>query len=81
MTQNRHHDLVLFGASGFVGRLVAQHLADQAPAGLRIALAGRTLSRLEEVRDLTAGPSGISSPPTVATRPPWPAWPGPHAWC
>lgn len=51
MNQTRRFDLVLFGASGFVGRLVAQHLADQAPAGLRIALAGRTLSRLEEVRD------------------------------
>ncbi|MCT2296740.1 saccharopine dehydrogenase NADP-binding domain-containing protein [Brachybacterium muris] len=51
MNQPRRFDLVLFGASGFVGRLVAQHLADQAPAGLRIALAGRTLSRLEEVRD------------------------------
>ncbi|PZP16610.1 MAG: enoyl-ACP reductase [Brachybacterium faecium] len=50
MNQTRRFDLVLFGASGFVGRLVAQHLADQAPAGLRIALAGRTLSRLEEVR-------------------------------
>lgn len=51
MSHHRHLDLVLFGASGFVGRLVAQHLSDHAPAGLRIALAGRTLSRLEEVRD------------------------------
>ncbi|WP_338075845.1 saccharopine dehydrogenase family protein [Brachybacterium muris] len=51
MNQTRRFDLVLFGASGFVGRLVAQHLADQAPAGVRIALAGRTLARLEEVRD------------------------------
>lgn len=51
MDHDRRHDLVLFGASGFIGRLVAQHLADQAPPGLRIALAGRTVSRLEEVRD------------------------------
>ncbi|GGL38236.1 saccharopine dehydrogenase NADP-binding domain-containing protein [Phycicoccus endophyticus] len=43
-------DLVLVGASGFVGRLTARHLAEHAPAGLRVALAGRSRERLEEVR-------------------------------
>ncbi|WP_100498088.1 saccharopine dehydrogenase family protein [Geodermatophilus chilensis] len=46
----RTHDLVVYGATGFVGRLLAAYLADAAPAGLRIALAGRSLSRLEQVR-------------------------------
>jgi short subunit dehydrogenase-like uncharacterized protein len=44
------HDLVLFGATGFVGRLTADHLARAAPPGTRIALGGRSRSRLEGVR-------------------------------
>ena len=45
----REFDLVLFGATGFVGRLTARHLAQEAPARLRIALAGRSLTRLQEL--------------------------------
>jgi short subunit dehydrogenase-like uncharacterized protein len=44
------HDLVLFGATGFVGRLTADYLARAAPPGARIALAGRSRQRLEGVR-------------------------------
>lgn len=47
----REHDVVLLGATGFVGRLVARHLALHAPAGTRVALAGRSADRLAEVRD------------------------------
>lgn len=46
----RMHDLVLVGATGFVGRLTAQHLARYAPPDTRIALAGRSRERLEAVR-------------------------------
>ncbi|WP_369138338.1 saccharopine dehydrogenase family protein [Modestobacter versicolor] len=46
----RAHDLVVYGASGFVGRLLAAHLATAAPAGTRVALAGRSRERLEAVR-------------------------------
>lgn len=46
----RAHDLVLLGATGFVGRLTAARLAADAPAGIRIALAGRSRSRLESLR-------------------------------
>ncbi|KQS69840.1 trans-acting enoyl reductase family protein [Modestobacter sp. Leaf380] len=46
----RAHDVVLYGASSFVGRLVAAHLAEHAPAGTRIALAGRNRARVEAVR-------------------------------
>jgi short subunit dehydrogenase-like uncharacterized protein len=46
----RTHDLVVFGATGFVGRLLAAYLAEAAPAGTRIALAGRSRARLLEVR-------------------------------
>ena len=54
----RELDLVLFGATGFVGRLTAQHLAEHAPDGLRIALAGRSLERLEQVREDIGPPAG-----------------------
>jgi len=58
-------DIVLFGASGFVGKLVAGHLAAHAPAGTRIALAGRSRDRLAAVaRDL--GPAAADWPLVVA---------------
>ncbi|SEP30314.1 saccharopine dehydrogenase family protein [Trujillonella endophytica] len=47
---DRDHDLVVYGASGFVGELTAAYLAGAAPAGLRIALAGRSADRLAAVR-------------------------------
>ena len=49
-TTPRDLDIVIFGATGFVGRLTAAYLAERAPAGVRIALAGRNHERLEEVR-------------------------------
>ncbi len=48
--ETRHHDLVLYGATGFVGKLTAEYLAKHAPAGTKIALAGRSRSKLEQVR-------------------------------
>jgi len=47
----REHDVVLFGASGFVGRLTADYLAAHAPSDLRIALGGRSAERLTAVRE------------------------------
>ena len=47
---DREHDVVVYGATGFVGRLLAAYLAEHAPAGTRVALAGRSRPRLEEVR-------------------------------
>ena len=46
----RTHDLVVYGATGFVGRLLAAYLAEHAPPGLRVALAGRSRARVEAVR-------------------------------
>src|SRR5918997_1515444 len=45
----REYDVVLFGATGFVGRLVAAYLAQAAPPDLRIALAGRSREKLVAV--------------------------------
>ncbi|MGA5464201.1 saccharopine dehydrogenase family protein [Mycobacterium sp. NPDC050041] len=46
----RDLDIVLYGATGFVGKLTARYLARVAP-GVRIALAGRSPERLRAVRD------------------------------
>lgn len=46
----RRFDIVLWGASGFTGRLVAQYLFDHGPKDLRWALAGRNESKLETIR-------------------------------
>ncbi|MEZ0350403.1 trans-acting enoyl reductase family protein [Mycobacterium sp. pR1184] len=46
----REFDIVLYGATGFVGKLTAEYLA-RAGAGARIALAGRSAERLRAVRD------------------------------
>ncbi|HYO85683.1 MAG TPA: saccharopine dehydrogenase NADP-binding domain-containing protein [Dermatophilaceae bacterium] len=47
----RDFDLVLFGATGFVGRLTARELARTCPPGLRVGVAGRDRARVEAVRD------------------------------
>ena len=48
---DREHDLVVHGATGFVGALTAAHLAVHAPPGARIALSGRSRERLAAARD------------------------------
>jgi len=47
---DRELDVVVFGATGFAGRLVAGYLAGHAPGGIRIGLAGRSAQRLADVR-------------------------------
>lgn len=42
-------DVIVYGASGYTGRLVAEHIARTHP-GARWAMAGRSLTKLEEVR-------------------------------
>ncbi|MFC6237746.1 saccharopine dehydrogenase family protein [Longivirga aurantiaca] len=65
MDISRELDVVVFGASGFVGRLTAEHLAAHAPSGTRIGLSGRSLERLTEVRD-SLGPDAAGWPLIVA---------------
>jgi len=55
MRDDRELDLVVLGAAGFVGRLTAGYLAEHAPPGLRIGLAGRSEQRLAAARDGLGG--------------------------
>jgi short subunit dehydrogenase-like uncharacterized protein len=63
--QDRRFDIVLFGATGFVGRFTARYLAEHAPPDARIALAGRSAQRLASVRD-TLGPVAAEWPLLLA---------------
>lgn len=50
MTESRELDIVLHGATGFVGKLTAEYLAEHALDELRIGLSGRSLDKLERVK-------------------------------
>ncbi|MDI9919015.1 saccharopine dehydrogenase NADP-binding domain-containing protein [Rhodococcus sp. IEGM 1379] len=43
-------DIIVYGASGFVGKLLAEYLVKNAPAGIKIGLGGRSLEKLAAVR-------------------------------
>lgn len=47
---SRTWDVVLYGATGFTGKLAAEYLAKHAPADLRIALAGRSADKLSALK-------------------------------
>lgn len=63
----REFDIVVYGATGYTGRLVAEHFvreyAGKADAP-KWAMAGRSLAKLEEVRDAIGAPA--STPLVVA---------------
>lgn len=51
--RDRPYDVIVWGATGFTGRLVVEYLAERYPVGetLRWAVAGRDQGRLEKVLD------------------------------
>lgn len=55
---SRDVDIVLFGATGFTGGLVADYLAARAPSAVTVAVAGRNPARLDEVVTRTGGRFG-----------------------
>jgi short subunit dehydrogenase-like uncharacterized protein len=46
----REFDIIVYGATGYTGRLVAEYLKGK--SGLKWAMAGRSLTKLQEIRDL-----------------------------
>lgn len=51
--KQREHDILLWGATGFTGKLVAEYLA-ASKCGLKIAIGGRNETKLKTVRDEVA---------------------------
>jgi short subunit dehydrogenase-like uncharacterized protein len=67
MAGKREYEVVLFGATGFTGKLIAEYLARRGGPELRWAIAGRDRNKLEQVRDelariVTASGSAPGSP-------------------
>ncbi len=58
-TADRPYDIVLFGATGFVGELTAEYLAANAPDGLRWAIAGRSEEKLRRLRERLPGAADV----------------------
>jgi len=54
-TTPRDFDIIVYGATGFTGRLVAEYLVEK--GATRWAMAGRSLDKLKEVRDLIGAPA------------------------
>ena len=55
---DRTYDIVVYGATGYTGRLVAEYLAAHYKnGGPKWAMAGRSKAKLEEVRDLIGAPA------------------------
>jgi len=52
---DRELDLVVFGATGFVGKLTAKYLAENAPDEARIGLAARSRDKLEKAQQDVGG--------------------------
>jgi short subunit dehydrogenase-like uncharacterized protein len=59
MSAARDLDVVLYGATGFVGKLTARYLAEHAPEGVRIGLGGRSEAKLAAVRDEIGGRAAV----------------------
>ena len=56
--QNKELDIVVYGATGYTGRLVAEYLADRYAGGdIAWAMAGRSREKLEQVRDAIGAPA------------------------
>lgn len=59
MSMSKDFDIVIYGASGFTGRLVAEYLAAKNGHGLRWAMAGRNADKLAAVRAEVGAPESI----------------------
>jgi short subunit dehydrogenase-like uncharacterized protein len=58
MNPNAEFDIIVYGATGYTGRLVAEYLAQRYGVGgeIKWAMAGRSATKLAEVRDLVGAP-------------------------
>ncbi len=61
MSEAREFDVIVYGATGYTGRLVAEHLLKTygATGSIKWAMAGRSRAKLEEVRTSLGAPSSL----------------------
>ena len=68
MPKSAEFDIIVYGASGFTGRLVAEYLAQTYP-DLKFAMAGRSTTKLESVRAEMGIPETVALIAADATDP------------
>jgi len=56
---DRKYDLILWGATGFTGRLVFEYLSQNAPKGFKWAIGGRNKTQLETIRTKAKGAEDV----------------------
>lgn len=49
--QSRVYDLIVFGATGYTGKLCAEYISTSLPTNLKWAVAGRSEKKLLSIRD------------------------------
>lgn len=57
MSHNREFDVIMYGATGYTGRLVAEYLSQNYAGDVRWAMAGRSADKLAAVRDEIGAPA------------------------
>jgi short subunit dehydrogenase-like uncharacterized protein len=55
----REFDIIVYGATGYTGQLVAEYLVEAYPQGVSWAMAGRSLTKLQEVRTAIGAPADL----------------------
>jgi short subunit dehydrogenase-like uncharacterized protein len=62
MSHDRKFDVIVYGATGYTGRLVAEHLLKTygADGDVRWAIAGRNSAKLAEIRDSIGAPASLA---------------------
>lgn len=59
MSDNRDFDIIVYGATGYTGRLVAEYLSQQNDSSIRWAMAGRNADKLAAIRDEIGAPEDV----------------------
>ena len=79
MSHNRELDIIVYGATGYTGKLVAEYLNTQYGVGGDVswAIAGRSQEKLNAVREELGLPEALplivaDASPTVPSTPSWP---------
>jgi short subunit dehydrogenase-like uncharacterized protein len=54
-SSGRQYDIVLYGATGYTGKLTASHMATHLPTDIKWAISGRSESKLEAVAAICKG--------------------------
>ncbi|KAK0753234.1 saccharopine dehydrogenase [Schizothecium vesticola] len=62
---NRQYDMIVFGATGYTGKLTAEHITTHFPTTLRWAIAGRSAPKLQAVLDRCRALNPDREPPSI----------------